>query len=213
MDHSSNVIDLGCGVGGPAFAVFSTANARITGVDISAKHISESKERYGANTDKLQFFHGSMLNIPARAKQNGPFTHALSIQSTNYFARHFGDFLKQAHNVLAKGGKIVINDFAVCDEGPSESALTHFYERRKLDYLQSYTGFIDTLVRNGFDVVYFENASKHCVHGYHTFAEDLINSNSDRVECGALLSEHYKQCADCFEFGELYNLIMVGIKR
>jgi len=155
---------------------------------------------------------GSMTDLPAEIKNGKKFTHLFSIQAICHIAKYFDEVLREAHAVLDTGGIMVINDFVVAEMGPTEAANAHFYKRLHFDSLLTFADFAEGLTRNGFEILRFENCSKHAEYGYNILApaaEELGSIEAD----GLKLSMHYEETSKCFGRGELGMIVVVARKK
>eukprot|EP00483_Globobulimina_turgida_P008098 UN08114 len=149
IDSTSNVIDFGCGVGGPIFNVSQSAECRATGIDVTPEFIEQANREFGSKTNKVQYAVGSITDLPAEIKNGPKFTHLFSIQAICHVARFFDHVLREAYCVLDTNGILVINDFVVSENGPTDKAYAHFFKRLHFDHLLSFADYAEEITNNG----------------------------------------------------------------
>jgi len=212
IDSNSNVIDFGCGAGGPIFDISQMADCKVLGVDVTSEFIEQATERFASQSDKVQYMTASILDLPDEIKAMPKFSHLFAVQSLCHCAPFIEDILREAHSVLEKDGVMVINDFVVAESGPTEESAAYFYKRLHFDHLLSFADYAEVLTQNGFDIVRYENCTKHAQFGYDTLGD--MASEQGRIENdGQPLSVHYKESAASMERGEIGMVIIVARKR
>lgn len=212
IDSTSKVIDFGCGAGGPIFDISQTADCEVLGIDVTSEFIDQATAQFASQSEKVRYLTASILDLPSEIKAMPKFSHLFSVQCLCHCARFMKDILREAHEVLEKDGLMVINDFVVTESGPTERSAAYFYKRLHFDHLLSFADYAEVLTRNGFDIVTYENCSKHAQFGYETLRE--MATEQERVEDdGQPLSVHYEETAESFKRGEIGMVIIVARKR
>ncbi|MFY1679632.1 MULTISPECIES: SAM-dependent methyltransferase [unclassified Streptomyces] len=108
VDAGSHVLDLGCGVGGPALRLVARTGARVTGVSVSEEQV-KTANRLAAEAgvaDRAVFAHGDAMDLPF---SDASFDAVMALESIC----HMPDrqrALTEASRVLAPGGRIVLTD-------------------------------------------------------------------------------------------------------
>jgi len=213
INSTSNVIDFGCGVGGPIFDVSQKANCKVTGIDLTPGFIQQAKEEFGSKSDNVNYICGSITDLPKELKNgNEKFTHLFTIQAICHVARYFNDVCREAASILDKDGIMVINDFVVAEDGPTEKAKSHFYKRLHFEHLMSFADYAEGLTNNGFDIIKYENCSQHAKYGYEILAPQAAEKKSIEAD-GLPLSTHYQETSQCFQRGELGMVVIVARKQ
>jgi len=101
---NQSILDVGCGLGGPARLVASTFQTKVTGIDVYTHHIEQATEN--AITDQVEIKFGSSLDMPF---SNDTFDGAYSIESAFHYENK-KRFLSESYRVLKQGGKLVVAD-------------------------------------------------------------------------------------------------------
>ena len=140
------------------------------------------------------------------------FTHLFTIQAICHVARYFNDVCREAASILDTNGIMVINDFVVAEDGPTEKAAAHFYKRLHFDNLMSFADYAEGLTNNGFDIIKYENCSEHAKYGYEILAPQAEEKGSIEAD-GLPLSKHYQETSKCFQRGELGMVVIVARKK
>jgi len=116
IDAADHVLDVGCGLGGPARFLAATYGCRVTGIDLSQPFIEAARtltERCGL-ADRATFLQADALDLPFT---DGLFDHAWTQHVAMNIADRVG-FCRSIHRVLKPGGRLAIYDVALGDGGP-----------------------------------------------------------------------------------------------
>ncbi|MEU5836318.1 methyltransferase domain-containing protein [Streptomyces diacarni] len=108
VDGSHHVLDLGCGVGGPALRVTRQTGARVTGVSISQEQVKTANrlaEEAGL-ADRAVFEHGDAMHLPF---EDGSFDAVMALESIIHMPDR-QQVLTEAARVLKPGGRLVLTD-------------------------------------------------------------------------------------------------------
>ena len=110
------MLDVGCGLGGPARFLAATYGCHVTGIDLSQPFIEAARtltERCGL-ADRATFLQGDALDLPFT---DASFDHAWTQHVAMNVADRVG-FYRSIHRVLKPGGRLAIYDVALGDGGP-----------------------------------------------------------------------------------------------
>jgi SAM-dependent methyltransferase len=104
---SDHLLDIGCGIGGPARWIAAKCRCRVTGVDLTPEFCEAARE---LNTltglaDRVQILHASTLSLPVPDKS---FDHAYSQAALMNIADKRGVF-REACRVLRPGGLLSLS--------------------------------------------------------------------------------------------------------
>jgi len=163
------LLDVGCGRGGPAFRANEKWDADVKGVDLCPYNIDRAIEttRQRSIHEGLHFRKGDALNLPF---SEASFPYCWAIESTSYLPDKSA-FFDEVVRVLAPGGRFCLADVAVNEGVVSDSrlaldALGRFLSAWDMPYIESLTAYENRLKDAGFHVVRLEDAT-HRTLGPH----------------------------------------------
>jgi SAM-dependent methyltransferase len=116
LEPGSTVIDVGCGLGGPARYLAATHGCRVTGIDLSRPFTDVARtltERVGLSAS-VTYRQADALDLPFADRA---FDHAW----TQHVAMNIADkgrFYANIHRVLKPAGRLAIYDVVAGDAGP-----------------------------------------------------------------------------------------------
>ena len=146
MERGQQVLDAGCGVGGPALYFAQHAGVSIDGVTISA-HQVEHAERLARElgVENVRFQEGDYHELDALYPAD-TFDHVLFLESLGHAVRP-ATVIEAAWTVLRPGGRIYIKDFFPFDIEDEELAARHRLVIDRIDqhYCYNTLDLVDTL--------------------------------------------------------------------
>ncbi len=108
IEPSTRVLDLGCGIGGPARYLSATFGCKVTGVDLSPAFVEAATyltERCGLS-DRVTFHTGDALRLPF---EDGAFD-TVFLQNVAMNIEDRPALYAEARRILAPGGRLAIYD-------------------------------------------------------------------------------------------------------
>ncbi|MEK7447325.1 MAG: class I SAM-dependent methyltransferase [Patescibacteria group bacterium] len=161
IKKSDTVLDAGCGIGGSAIWIAENYGAKITGITIVEDHVKlaekYAKGRGVSNLVKIELKDFCDTRLPS-----GSFNKIYGIESICYAIDKY-DFLKEAHRLLKKGGKLAVCDgYMVKDELTEKETkyVQNTYNGWVLDNFSSYEDFNNNLKKLGYHNIEFIDVTK-----------------------------------------------------
>ena len=110
IDESMRVLDIGCGIGGPARTLASKFGCHVTGLDISEKfcHVAEIINERAGLSNKIEIHQGNALNMPFNiAEFDIVFTQHVLMNIENKKR-----LLSQVNHILRSKGRLAL--YTIC---------------------------------------------------------------------------------------------------
>lgn len=118
LSPESRVVDLGCGLGGPARYVAATTGAYVTGIDLTPEFVEPGRAltEWTGLSDRVRIVEGSVLDVPL---DDGSADAVYMIHVGMNVAEKAG-LAREAARVLRAGGVFAIYDVMQVGEGHME---------------------------------------------------------------------------------------------
>ena len=161
-DLEPELLDLGCGRGGPAFRLHEHWGMDVTGVDLSEYNVELARRRVRDREihEGLTFALGDAENLGYAGES---FSFAWAIESAGYM-QNKPQFVGEAFRVLRPGGAfamaaVLLNEEAASDSGESLGRYGAFLEAWDFPYLATADTYENYLEDAGFEVRRIEIAT------------------------------------------------------
>jgi len=202
-------LDIGSGMGGVAFYLAEKYSMQITGLEVNAWMVEESKKRIPEHLKGKVAFRLSMANtgwpIPNESYDiiysKGVLTH---LETKD-------EIFQECYRLLKKGGLLVITDWLSSEDGRWGENIARLVELENLAlFPENKTGYIELLKKNGFTLLSVRDDS--CI--YHRFNQQIVERLQDVTKHPMLLNsfnetelkasiEGYESIAKALEVEEL----------
>jgi len=202
-------LDIGSGIGGVAFYLAEKFSGQVTGLEVNAWMVAESKNRIPEHLKDRVDFRLSTSNtgwlIPNDSYDiiysKGVLTH---LETKD-------EIFQECYRLLKKGGLLVITDWLSSEDRRWGENIARLVELENLAlFPESKAGYIELLKKNGFTLLSVRDDS--CV--YHRFNQQIVERLQDVTQHQTLLNyfdetglkasiEGYKSIAKALEVEEL----------
>jgi len=202
-----NVLDIGCGLGGPACHLAEQHRAQVTGIDIEPQLVGLARER--AESRKLQHRASFLLVQPGQLPfPDGSFDVIVSSGTFTQIANK-RELFAECLRVLKPGGAMHNFDWTTPLAQPSDE-LRYFFEMEGLTYaLESPTTYAELLEATGFTDVRVEDDTDwyrcQCREEYEAMQGDLYPKMVELLGQGDAdhFVEDWRSMVVVFEKGDL----------
>lgn len=169
---SMRVMDLGCGIGGPARYLASTFACMVTGVDLSPSFIDAAAyltARTGLS-DRVTFQAGDALHVPC---EDASFD-AVFLQHVAMNVEDRAGLYGEVRRILASGGKIAIFDLVLRDGDVVYPA--PWARDASTSFLLSEEDTREALEQAGFKAIFWRDDTKRALDWFETFKASAPSS-------------------------------------
>lgn len=176
VENNSRVLDVGCGIGGPARTLASEFDCDVIGIDIVEEYCRAATlftDRVGL-TDKVRFQHGNALDLPFEDEEFDVvwFEHTL----LNIDAKRVA--LEEADRVLRPGGTLAL--YEIC-AGPGDEPVfpVPWASDASLSYLAPPERLREIVVDRGFDEVVWRDVTGPSLEWFRNVVESMQSRPAD----------------------------------
>jgi phosphoethanolamine N-methyltransferase len=192
------ILDIGSGLGGPAFLMARRYQASVDGIDFSSAMIDLSRERLREEEleGRVRLFQGNILTLEPEG------TYDLLFSSSVFCHIHEKSLLvERLWHLLGEGGVLLFNDYCVGKESSEMQAYIELYRYHLLRMEE----WLELLESQGFQKIaaidctdrlahYTEEGLKIALNGeWDAMLKDIFKKRLDRIERG----EH-RWCVFCY---------------
>lgn len=202
IDHTSKVLDLGCGKGVACKEIAELTGAACTGMDLSAENIKRADQLVKENPHlKLDFMVGSFTELP-QALIDGGYTHVIAQVAFCHVHAMLPEIFAQLKKILANGAIAVINDYMGSDGEVSQETRDHVMKRLHFEKLHGHKAWRHIAEEAGLEIMYYQNLNHHMEEGYRLLAL-AASKHSFKSADGAPIEENYKMSTAAAGKGEI----------
>jgi SAM-dependent methyltransferase len=175
LEADMTILDIGCGLGGPARYLAATFGCRVTGIDQSRSFIDVARLLAGRAglSDRVNYQQGDALALPF---MDATFDHAW----TQHVAMNISNrtsFYRNIHRVLKPGGRLAIYD-VVAGNGDPLIFPVPWARAPEISFLLTSGAMRDMLGKTGFREVSWADTTKT---GIAWFAEQQVVRRSAAI--------------------------------
>jgi len=200
IDHTSKVLDLGCGKGLACKEIAELTGAECTGMDLSETNIQRGNKIKEQNQHlKLDFLVGSFTELPQELLER-KFTHVFSQVAFCHVHKMLPTTFSELRKVLAHGGKAVINDYIGTEDEVLEATREHVHKRLHFEMLRGHKTWRHMAEDAGLEIMYYENLDAHMEQSYRHLAAEAAKYDFKSAD-GKPIEENYR------------NTVLVAEKR
>jgi ubiquinone/menaquinone biosynthesis C-methylase UbiE len=168
IDHSSSVLDVGCGCGNFLVYLAKRFGCRGEGLDLSEERIKFARGTLaGQGQLQIDFRAGSATQLPYPPDT---FSHAVS-QDALFLVPNKPRSHAEVYRVLQPGGIFAFSDFLQPRQEISERARKHVYDRVRWNGGYSFLGYQSALTEAGFDILLARNLESHIRQTYRVLGK------------------------------------------
>ena len=182
--ESDHVLDVGCGVGGPAREIASFAGCHITGITLNQYQVNRAtlytSKRNGLS-ERVNFIQGNFMQMPF---DDGTFDKVYAIEATCHAPTLEGVY-REIHRVLKPGGTFGVYEWVLTEtynaDDPDHRRVSLGIEQGDgISQLFTISDAREGLINAGFEITYEENLAQKgdVVPWYYPLAGDLTQVRS-----------------------------------
>jgi len=215
IDHSSTVLDLGCGKGQACKYIAQRTGAKCTGLDLGTVNIQRANEVSKQMPELgMTFYEGSYTDLPAGILKN---KYSVIFVQVAFCHVHnqLPQIMEHCKQVLAPGGVMICNDYLGCDYpgGASELTKENVWKRLHFEYLHGHMAWRKIVQEAGYDIQFYENLDEHMAHTYDDMARSAAQHGIKSAD-GTPLADNYNWSAAAIRAGEVgMNMALMTIRK
>lgn len=212
-------LDIGCGIGGVAFYLAEKYAMNVTGLEVNAWMVAESKRRIPPSLrNRVNFLLSSSNDNWSLPNESYDLIYSKGVLT--HLEEKNGLF-QECHRLLKGGGLLVITDWLSSDEKKWGEHIKRFVELEHLAlFPENEAGYLELLKRNGFTILSVRDDSDV----YRGFNQKIVARLQDKQQLGIFLNrfkegeleasiDGYDSIAKAIEIGELRVVRFVAQKN
>jgi SAM-dependent methyltransferase len=191
LDSKDLLLDVGCGLGGPARVIATQTGCRVVGIDLSADYCSAAElisKRLGL-ADRTQFTQANALALPFPASHFS----AVWTQHVTMNIEHKCALWQEFSRVLDPGGKLLMYEVMLGDG--NRDAIEYpmpWAKQASSSFLASADDYRDTLSSCGFDISIWHDVGNEALDSVSRVVEMLSQGKIKQPNLSLLLGEQYQ---------------------
>lgn len=198
IDHTSTVLDLGCGKGLACKEIAELTGAACTGMDLSETNIDRGNKIKQDNPHlKLDFLVGSFTELPQELIER-KYTHVFSQVAFCHVHKLLPTTFSELKKLLAHGGKAVINDYIGTENEVIEATRDHVHKRLHFEMLRGHKTWRHMAEDAGLEIMHYENLDAHMEMSYRCLAAEAAKFDFKSAD-GKPIEENYRKTVEVAE--------------
>lgn len=151
FDNADNIIDIGCGIGGPARYLASRFQSKVTGVDLTPEfvEVGQALTQWLELQDLVELQLGNAVDLQQFAADFFDIGYTLHAGMN---IENKAQVYKEAHRILKPNGQFIIFD---CMKTPNAqvSYPLPWADDPSYSFLNSFEEYLEILEQNGFEII------------------------------------------------------------
>ena len=195
IQPNMNILDIGCGVGGPARTLASEYNARVVGID-AVKQFSELATKLSKLvqlSDKTQFIHGSALSLPFYDTS----FDIVWMQHMNMNIKDKERLYAEATRVLRSGGKVAL--YEICKGKNTNEPLNFpvpWANTEAMNHLIRPEEVVNILHKLGLKSIIVKDVTQECLQWFTNVLEAMKTGKSNPLGLHLVTGNDFKVKAE-----------------
>ncbi len=190
LDSEDRLLDIGCGLGGPARVIATQTGCRVVGIDLSADYCNAAEliSKQLNLADRTQFVQANALNLPF------PTNHfsALWTQHVTMNIEHKSTLWRELARVLSPGGKLLMYEVMLGDGNSDRIEYPMPWAKQaSSSFLATADGYRQSLSSCGFDISIWDDVSTEALDSVSRVVDMLSRGKIKQPNLGLLLGERY----------------------
>lgn len=192
LDASHQVLDIGCGLGGPSRCLAEKFGCRVTGLDLSPDYcrVATLLARRVGLAEVVSYQQGDALNLPFA-------DHSFDLLWTQHTAMNIADkerLYAEMWRVLKPGGKLSIYDI-LAGAGGEVLYPVPWARRPEISHLLRPRQLREFLETTGFEIRRWQDMTQQGRHWFRRMGEKIARDGMPRLGLHLLLGADFSQMA------------------